>query len=97
MFPLATYYTFPKSLSFQSHCQNPWFSKRDAWKKKKRMGLTSPAPRNKNLCSAKEPPIKFKAATTPARTTAAVPCNKMTKFSQSQAEKVKNKSLQVDA
>jgi len=34
---------------------------------------TSPAPRNKNVWSAKEPPMSFKAATTPARTTDAVP------------------------
>lgn len=38
-----------------------------------RYGLTSPAPRNKNLWSAKDPPTNFKAATSPARTTDAVP------------------------
>lgn len=37
---------------------------------------TSPAPRNKNLWSAKFPPTNFKAATKPARTTDAVPWNK---------------------
>jgi len=36
-------------------------------------GLTSPAPRKRNLCSGKVPPMSFRAATTPARTTDAVP------------------------
>lgn len=40
--------------------------------------LTSPAPRNKNLCSDRLPPTNLSAATTPARTTAAVPWNKET-------------------
>ena len=40
-------------------------------------GLTSPAPRNKNLWSAKFPPTNFRAATSPARTTDAVPWNKV--------------------
>ena len=34
---------------------------------------TSPAPRNKNVWLAKLPLMSFKAATTPARTTDAVP------------------------
>lgn len=36
-------------------------------------GLTSPAPRNKNLWSAKDPPTNFKAEMSPASTTDAVP------------------------
>jgi len=43
---------------------------------------TSPAPRNKNLWSAKFPPTNFKAATSPARTTDAVPWNKVDKVSE---------------
>jgi hypothetical protein len=37
-------------------------------------GLTSPAPRKRNLWSGRVPPMSFRAATTPARTTDAVPC-----------------------
>lgn len=37
---------------------------------------TSPAPRNKNVFSAKVPPTKFSADMSPARTTDAVPCKK---------------------
>lgn len=40
--------------------------------------VTSPAPRNKKVWSAKVPPTNFSAATTPARTTEAVPYIKQT-------------------
>lgn len=40
-------------------------------------GLTSPAPRNKNLWSAKDPPTNFKAEMSPASTTDAVPWDSM--------------------
>lgn len=36
-------------------------------------GLTSPAPRKRNVYSGNVPPMSFRAATTPARTTDAVP------------------------
>jgi hypothetical protein len=39
-------------------------------------GLTSPAPRKRNLWSGRVPPMSFRAATTPARTTDAVPYEK---------------------
>lgn len=44
--------------------------------------LTSPAPRNKNLWSAKFAPTNFKAATSPARTTDAVAWNKVDTMSE---------------
>lgn len=37
--------------------------------------LASPAPRNKNVWSDNFPPTNFKAATSPAKTTDAVPWN----------------------
>ena len=37
-------------------------------------GLTSPAPRNKNVWSDKVPPTNFRDAMSPAKTTDAVPC-----------------------
>lgn len=37
------------------------------------LSLTSPAPRNKKVWSAKVPPTNFRAAISPANTTDAVP------------------------
>lgn len=37
--------------------------------------LTSPAPKNKKVWSAKVPPTNFRDASNPANTTDAVPCN----------------------
>lgn len=39
---------------------------------------TSPAPKNTKVWSAKAPPTNLRAATSPAKTTDAVPCTKGT-------------------
>ena len=43
---------------------------------KMQVTITSPAPKNKKVWSAKAPPTNLKAATSPARTTEAVPCTR---------------------
>lgn len=50
-------------------------TKRKAFWVKWYLSITSPAPRNRKVCSAKLPPTSFREAISPARTTDVVPCN----------------------